>query len=120
MAFSSDGHRIVSASDDQTVRIWNADTGAQIGPPLTGHTNWVSSAAFSPDGHRIVSGSDDHTVRLWPGPVEWPDLVCDKLATNMSRQHWREWVSPDIDYIAACPGLPTPELITFANRHKIA
>jgi len=29
-----------------------------------------------------------------------------KLTTNMSRQQWRDWVSPDIDYIEACPGLP--------------
>ena len=36
--------------------------------------------------------------------------MCAKLTTNMSRQQWRDWVSPDIDYIEACPGLPiTPE-----------
>jgi len=28
------------------------------------------------------------------------------LATNMSHKQWRDWVSPDIDYIKACPDLP--------------
>ena len=57
VAFSPDGKRIVSGSDDKTVRLWDADTGQPIGAPLTGHTDAVSSVAFSPDGTRIVSGS---------------------------------------------------------------
>jgi hypothetical protein len=33
---------------------------------------------------------------------------CEKLTANMSRQQWRDWVSPDIGYIELCPGLPIP------------
>ena len=51
------GRRIVSGSDDKTLRLWDADTGQPIGAPLTGHTGGVCSVAFSPDGRRIVSGS---------------------------------------------------------------
>ncbi|CAG7848072.1 COMPASS-like H3K4 histone methylase component WDR5B {ECO:0000303/PubMed:19567704} Short=AtWDR5B {ECO:0000303/PubMed:19567704} [Serendipita indica DSM 11827] len=65
VAFSPDGRRVVSGSDDRTVRLWDVETGAQIGSPLEGHTGWVMSVAFSPDGQRIVSGSSDRTVRLW-------------------------------------------------------
>jgi WD40 repeat protein len=38
-----------SASDDKTLRLWNADTGQSIGRPLTGHVNAVLTVAFSPD-----------------------------------------------------------------------
>ena len=62
--FSPDGCRIVSASRDKTVRIWNAATGECI-RTLEGHTWYVNSASFSPDGHRIVSASEDNTVRIW-------------------------------------------------------
>ncbi|MDR1955746.1 MAG: hypothetical protein LBQ30_02715 [Treponema sp.] len=32
---------------------------------LSGHSDWVRSAAFSPNGRSIVSGSDDTTVKVW-------------------------------------------------------
>ena len=64
-AFSPDGKRIVTASEDKTARLWDAETGKQIGEPLKGHTDSVLSAAFSPDGKRIVTASDDKTARLW-------------------------------------------------------
>ena len=72
VAFSPDGNRIVSGSDDKTVRMWDADTGQPIGEPLTGHTDGVSSVAFSPDGHRLASGSYDKTVRLWDADTGQP------------------------------------------------
>jgi WD40-like Beta Propeller Repeat len=36
------------------VRLWNADTGQQIGQPLAGRTDSVTSVAFSPDGRRLA------------------------------------------------------------------
>ncbi|TDL14574.1 WD40 repeat-like protein, partial [Rickenella mellea] len=65
VAFSPDGQTIASGSADNTVRIWNASTGAPIGEPLCGHTGGVTSVAFSPDGKYIVSGSSDVTLRIW-------------------------------------------------------
>ncbi|KAE9392928.1 hypothetical protein BT96DRAFT_760185, partial [Gymnopus androsaceus JB14] len=50
VAFSPDDKRTVSGSDDNSIRIWNAETGRQEGDPLEGHTDYVRSVAFSPDG----------------------------------------------------------------------
>ena len=63
VAFSPDGAHIVSGSGDNTVRIWDATTGAEV-TRMEGHSDWVQSVAFSPDGARIVSGSEDKTVRI--------------------------------------------------------
>ena len=63
-AFSPDGTRIVTASDDKTARIWDAKTAREIAV-LRGHHAVVESAAFSPDGTRIVTASWDKTARIW-------------------------------------------------------
>ncbi len=63
-SFSPDGTRVVTASNDQTARIWNAATGQPI-VTLTGHTGAVRAAFFSPDGTRVVTTSDDKSARIW-------------------------------------------------------
>jgi serine/threonine protein kinase len=63
-SFSPDGTRIVTASRDHTARIWDAQSGKPIVPPLF-HDDEVNSASFSPDGTRIVTASADHTARVW-------------------------------------------------------
>jgi WD40 repeat protein len=63
-----DGKRIVSGSDDNTLKIWDAQTGQEI-LTLKGHSNSVNSVGFSPDGKRIVSGSRDSTLCVWDAEI---------------------------------------------------
>ena len=62
---------MVTASDDNTARVWEADTGKPVGVPLQ-HQGAVNSAAFSPDGRRVVTASWDKTARVWDADTGKP------------------------------------------------
>ena len=55
---------LASASWDQTVRLWNVNTG-RLQRTLTEHTNEVLSVAFSPDGQTLASADWDGIIVLW-------------------------------------------------------
>ena len=57
-AFSPDGTRVVSASMDETLKLWDAETGEEL-RTFQGHTNTVCACAFNPDGARVISASMD-------------------------------------------------------------
>jgi WD40 repeat protein len=64
VAFSHDSTRLASASDDRTVKIWDASSGECL-QTLDGHSDWVRSVAFSHDSTLLASASFDHTVKIW-------------------------------------------------------
>jgi WD40 repeat protein len=115
VAFSRDGSRIVTASNDTTARIWDAATGQQIAV-LRGHDGIVSSA-ISPDGSRLVTASWDYTARIWDSHLQTTstkDLIpkaCARLA-GLTKLTARK---------CASPAIPTSCLrSTCANELKMA
>jgi WD40 repeat protein len=64
VTFCPDGSRLLSSSEDQTIRLWHVATG-QCLQILKEHSNWVWAVTFSPDGTQFASASNDHTLRLW-------------------------------------------------------
>ncbi len=64
VAFSPEGDRVLTGSDDNIARLWDARSGKPLGEPLR-HEHAVWAVAFSPDGDRVLTGSDDNTARLW-------------------------------------------------------
>ncbi len=70
-AWSPIGQRLVSASDDGIVRLWDGVSGQPQGT-LKGHSERVNAVAWSPNGTRLASASDDGTARLWDATTAQP------------------------------------------------
>src|SRR5271166_1171910 len=64
VAITPDGRHAVSASYDNTLRIWDLESGQSV-RTLEGHSDLVHGVAITPDGRRAVSASSDKTLRAW-------------------------------------------------------
>ncbi|GAB1312030.1 hypothetical protein MFIFM68171_02240 [Madurella fahalii] len=58
--FGHDGHSIVSASDNNAVKIWSINTRT-----LGSHDGEINGIAFSPDNRSVLSASEDNTIKIW-------------------------------------------------------
>lgn len=64
LAFSPDGKRLLSSSNDKTVRLWDVQSG-QLLHLLTGHRDRIKCVGISPDGQILLSSSTDAIVKAW-------------------------------------------------------
>ncbi|NEU81208.1 ribosome assembly protein 4, partial [Nostoc sp. UIC10630] len=64
IAYSPNGKQLASASDDNTIKIWDVSSG-QLLKSLTGHSDEVWSVAYSLNGQQLASASRDKTIKIW-------------------------------------------------------
>jgi WD40 repeat protein len=64
LRFSSDGKLLCTGSEDNSIRLWNTETGDSVGR-MRGHSNAVHGVSFSPDMAVLASASADGTVKIW-------------------------------------------------------
>ncbi|HEX8197071.1 MAG TPA: TIR domain-containing protein [Pyrinomonadaceae bacterium] len=64
LAVTPDGKTIVSGSHDNTVRVWDTETGKCLAI-LKGHKDSIFSVAITAAGSKIVSGCRDGTIKVW-------------------------------------------------------
>jgi WD40 repeat protein len=64
VVLSADQTKVVTGSWDNTIKVWNAQTG-KLEQSLAGHERLVNSIAISDGGTNLVSASDDKTLKVW-------------------------------------------------------
>jgi WD40 repeat protein len=97
VAWSPDGRRLATASDDRTVRTWDTEAGAEI--IVVGvHAKEVENVAWSPDGRRIATASRDGTSRIWDATISMEELVANarrRVSRKLSAEERRNLMLPD-------------------------
>jgi serine/threonine protein kinase len=123
VAISPDGKTLASGSFDNTIKIWNLQTG-ELTSTLTGHTGWVVSVAISPDGKTLVSGSFDNTIKIWN--LQTPELTStltghtDKVRSVPISPDGKTLVSGSDDKTIKIWNLQTLELKSTLSGHTDA
>jgi WD40 repeat protein len=102
---------LVTASDLNTLQVWDAATGKPIGKEMIGHADAILSMAFSPDSCLVASGSYDGSLKLWAVP-EGEERLLD--STRRANEPIADIVfSPNGEMLAA--GWEVPGLINIWN-----
>lgn len=70
VAFFPDGQRLVSGSSDNTLIIWDVESGAAIGEPLRAHSATILDVDVSSDGQLIASSGGDRKVLVWDAETQ--------------------------------------------------
>lgn len=90
LAVSPDGAWIVTGSDGNEVKVWNAHTGDLV-TTLSGHQGPITAVQFSSDGRQLATGDDQGLGRLWKFDAE---------STTWIPEHWLEGHSRTITAMA--------------------
>ena len=64
VSVTPDGLKAVSASYDNTLKLWDLETGKKL-LTFIGYNSSVTAVSVTPDGLKAVSASDDKTLKLW-------------------------------------------------------
>jgi WD40 repeat protein len=89
VAFIHGTRLLVTGSYDESLRVWNLDTGKQVGEPLLGHDAGVRRIAASPDGRWIVSGADNGSILVWEVVTNNAELK----RVSVSFKGHKDWVT---------------------------
>ncbi|TPX67298.1 hypothetical protein CcCBS67573_g07548, partial [Chytriomyces confervae] len=96
VAVTRDGKTIVSGSYDNTVKVWDTESG-ECTSTLEGHSFIVNSVAVTPDGKTIVSGSWDNTVKVW----DTESGECTSTLTGHTKEVTSVTITPDCEVIVS-------------------
>ena len=92
-AFSVDGRLLVTASSDNTAKLWETTRNYELMATLQGHAAAINHAEFSPDGRKVATAGRDGRVKLFPTTLE--DFLQEACETLSSHREYYQQVEAD-------------------------
>ncbi|GLY72925.1 WD40 repeat domain-containing protein [Actinoallomurus iriomotensis] len=113
--WSPDGTRLVTGGHDALLRVWEVSERVCTAT-LSGHQDWVISAAWSPSSRMIASTSDDRTCRIWEVGSS------DQLTVLRGHDNWVDDVSwsPDERHVVTSSADWTARIWEVATGREVA
>lgn len=104
-AFTADGRYVLTAFD-RVGRLWDIDSGRQVGGPFPNDPEFVSAAFQTTTGAWFVTGIGPHAL-IWDlDPRHWFETACRAAGRNLTRAEWDQFGPSDAPYRATCPQWP--------------
>ncbi|MDJ0705255.1 MAG: serine/threonine-protein kinase [Leptolyngbyaceae cyanobacterium MO_188.B28] len=114
VAISTEGETLVSGSQDQSIKVWDSQSGI-LKRTISGHAGAVQFVALSPDNQRVVSASADQTIKVW-------ELQTGKSIYTLTGHEdtiWSVAISPDSRLLASSSADRTIKLWNFRTGKLI-
>ncbi len=115
VAFSPDGHNLVSAGFDSMIKIWSAADWT-LQKSIEGHRKSVNKVVFSPVGDLLASSSTDRTIRLW----SWPECEAVAELTGHTNTTTGLAFAPDGSWLATASYDKTVRIWTVPDGEEVA
>jgi WD40 repeat protein len=100
-AFSPDGKRIASASDDTTVKLWDVESGREL-ITLAAHNDFVFDVVWAPDGNTLFSAGADEIIQVYAMDIDLLMSVArGRVTRNLSAEECRKYL-----HVEDVPAIP--------------
>ena len=113
LASSPDGRVIVTASEDATVKFWEANALAQVAAPAA-QSDWVAALAISPEGRQIALGTLGGSLELVPLP-QAPDSSSSRNTATATQRAPVAAAKPSV----APAATPMPDSVAEAEPNDL-
>jgi DNA-binding SARP family transcriptional activator/WD40 repeat protein len=108
LQWSDDGRTLLATSNDQSVSLYDAQTGTRLGDPIPTDAPYIYPAHLSHDG-QTVALTDARGIALWHlRPAQLQQAACRLAGRNLSPSEWVTYIGDADSYRQTCPGLPVP------------
>ena len=113
VAFDGEGERLAAVSEDETVRVWDVETGVSASTPLVRGAGDFLSVAFAPDGKRVFTGLGSGAVLGFELPKGEP--ISHLIETVHTSDVWTLLFSPKGDRLATVSADGTAGIFSYPD-----